>query len=145
MEEYRIRVRKSEIMSVLNILLVLCSIVVFLVGAIYHYTEPVIFSLFMIVAAIVFNYYNDSDFIITERGTIIDSKGTFKWEDIELLNIEKRHIVFKIVNEKTMKFAINKNEDKKKISNALKFVNSKIRNSSFEYEIELERKKHREE
>ena len=120
MEEYRIRVRKSEIMSVLNILLVLCSIVVFLVGAIYHYTEPVIFSLFMIVAAIVFNYYNDSDFIITERGTIIE-------------------------NEKTMKFAINKNEDKKKISNALKFVNSKIRNSSFEYEIELERKKHREE
>lgn len=144
MEEYRIRVRKSELLSVVVLLIYALAAIVFFLGLISHTTEPIIQTLLMIVAGVMFNYYNESFFIVTDRGVTINTKGSFKWQDIELLNISKSMINFKIVNEKTMSFRINPNEDKKKLSNTIKYVNSKMRNSSDEYDIEYERMKHKE-
>jgi hypothetical protein len=143
MEEFVIRVRKSQAVVVILVILEISAVVLFFAGLIFQMTEPVIQSILTIAGAMVLRYYNEGSLTINQRGVVIEEKGTFKWQDIELLNINKRYIVFKLVTEKAFKIGISPNEDKKKLSNAIKYVNSKIKNSSEEYDIELEKLKHK--
>ena len=142
MEEIRIKIKKSEILSIVNLILKLFTIFIFMLGLISNSGDTVIESLIMFVVAIIFDYINNSFFTINDKGIILDDNFTFKWKDIELLSVSKSFIRYKIVNEKIKKIEVSIKEDKMKIEKANKYVDSKLKTTNDEYEIELEKKRH---
>ena len=142
MDEFVLRIKKSELLTVVTLILKLFAIVIFFIGLFGDATEPIIQTCIMLVVSIIFDYINDGTFVINSRGVIINDNDVFKWKDIELLTINRAFIRLKIANEKVMRYEIAINEDSKKIKNCSKFIDSKLKNTNDEYEIELEKRKH---
>ncbi len=142
MEEFVIRVKRSELLTVVALIIQLFAMVILFIGLLSHATEPVLEACIMFVCSIIFDCLNEGTFIINKKGVITDSAGVFKWRDIELLTISKTFIRLKIVNEKILRFEVALDENSKKLKNATKYVDSKLKNTNDEYEIELEKRRH---
>ena len=111
MEEYIIRIKKSEILNVIALILKLFSVVVFFIGLFSHATEPVIQACITFVVSAIFDFINDGFIVINNNGVSTENKGFFKWKEIELLSINKAFVRIKRVNDKTLRFEVSLHED----------------------------------
>ena len=142
MEEFVIKIKRSELLTVVALIMQLFALVVFFIGMVSKATEPILEASIMFVASIIFDCLNEGTFVINQKGVVTDKAGVFKWKDIELLTISKAFIRLKIANEKTLRFEVALNENRKKLNNASRYIDSKLKSTNDEYEIELEKRRH---
>ena len=88
--------------------------------------ETVIQTGFMLVVIIVFEFLNDGEVEITTKGVRTPIYGFTRWRDLDRFDIYKTTIVIKPKEERTKKIVIDLKEDKRNITNASKYVESKM-------------------
>jgi hypothetical protein len=134
LETIKLRVKKSSSLNILTIVLNFYAIFLFFLGLIIKSNETVIETCIMMVVAIIFDFINDGEVVISEEGFKYEKFGFVKWSEIEFFNIRKNIIEIKIKNQKRYRIEINIREDIKNIENANKFVNSKVKTIDFDKE-----------
>ena len=127
MEKINLKIKKSAVLEVVEIIIILYAIFLFFLGIIIKNTEVVVEVMIMFVVVIIFNYLN-TDFLIVKKEKIITRKyGTILYEQIEKIKIEKYIIEIKLknVNKKQIIYLSHSNS-KDKLSKFNKYVTSKI-------------------
>lgn len=127
MEKINLKIKKSAVLEVVEIIIILYAIFLFFLGIIIKNTEVVLEVMIMFVVTIIFNYLN-TDFLIVKKEKIITRKyGTILYEQIEKIKIEKYIIEIKLknVNKKQIIYLSHSNS-KDKLSKFNKYVTSKI-------------------
>ncbi len=143
MEDIVLKTKKSELLTVVNLILRCFTIIVFFIGIIPSSTaETVVQTCLMVAAIVIFEYLNSDTFTISDKGVNSEQFGFIKWNDLEILKIDRKFIYLKPYHKKQMRIEVDLAEDKSTISKASKYINSKLTNASDEYEIEIERKRH---
>ena len=127
MEKINLKIKKSAVLEVVEIIIILYAIFLFFLGIIIKNTEVVVEVMIMFVVVIIFNYLN-TDFLIVKKEKIITRKyGTILYEQIEKIKIEKYIIEIKLknVNKKQIIY-LSRSNSEDKLSKFNKYVTSKI-------------------
>ena len=127
MEKINLKIKKSAVLEVVEIIIILYAIFLFFLGIIIKNTEVVLEVMIMFVVAIIFNYLN-TDFLIVKKEEIKTRKyGTILYEQIEKIKIEKYIIEIKLknVNKKQIIY-LSRSNSEDKLSKFNKYVTSKI-------------------
>ena len=125
-EEIILKVKKSGILDVLNIILKIYAVFLFFLSLIIQSSETIIQTGIMIVAIMIFEFINDGEIVLSDKGVNIANIGFTKWRDIERFDIYKNTLSVKIRKEKTRKIQIDLKESKINITNASRFAEAKI-------------------
>jgi hypothetical protein len=143
-ETIKLKVKKSEALHILTIILKFYMVFLFFLGIIINSNETIIEACLILVVVAVFDFINDEELIISDQGIKYKKMGFTKWSEIEFFNIRKYILEIKIKNQKIKRIEISMKEDPKNIENANKFVNSKIQTEDFDrsiYEKEIAKRK----
>ena len=125
-EDIILKVKKSGVLDIVNLILKLYTLFVFFFALIIQSDETVIQTGFMLVVVIVFEFLNDGEVEITTKGVKTPIYGFTRWRDLERFDIYKTTIVIKPKEERTKKIVIDLKEDKRNITNASKYVEAKM-------------------
>lgn len=125
-EDIILKVKKSGVLDIVNLILKLYTLFLFFFALIIQSDETVIQTGFMLVVIIVFEFLNDGEVEITTKGVRTPIYGFTRWRDLERFDIYKTTIVIKPKEERTKKIVIDLKEDKRNITNASKYVESKM-------------------
>lgn len=125
-ENIILKVKKSGVLDIVNLILKLYTLFLFFFALIIQSDETVIQTGFMLVVIIVFEFLNDGEVEITTKGVRTPIYGFTRWRDLERFDIYKTTIVIKPKEERTKKIVIDLKEDKRNITNASKYVESKM-------------------
>lgn len=125
-ENIILKVKKSGVLDIVNLILKLYTLFLFFFALIIQSDETVIQTGFMLVVIIVFEFLNDGEVEITTKGVRTPIYGFTRWRDLDRFDIYKTTIVIKPKEERTKKIVIDLKEDKRNITNASKYVDSKM-------------------
>lgn len=125
-EDIILKVKKSGVLDIVNLILKLYTLFLFFFALIIQSDETVIQTGFMLVVIIVFEFLNDGEVEITTKGVRTPIYGFTRWRDLDRFDIYKTTIVIKPKEERTKKIVIDLKEDKRNITNASKYVESKM-------------------
>lgn len=125
-EDIILKVKKSGVLDIVNLILKLYTLFLFFFALIIQSDETVIQTGFMLVVIIVFEFLNDGEVEITTKGVRTPIYGFTRWRDLDRFDIYKTTIVIKPKEERAKKIVIDLKEDKKNITNASKYVESKM-------------------
>ena len=125
-ENIILKVKKSGVLDIVNLILKLYTLFLFFFALIIQSDETVIQTGFMLVVIIVFEFLNDGEVEITIKGVRTPIYGFTRWRDLDRFDIYKTTIVIKPKEERTKKIVIDLKEDKRNITNASKYVESKM-------------------
>lgn len=125
-ENITLKVKKSGVLDIVNLILKLYTLFLFFFALIIQSDETVIQTGFMLVVIIVFEFLNDGEVEITTKGVRTPIYGFTRWRDLDRFDIYKTTIVIKPKEERAKKIVIDLKEDKRNITNASKYVESKM-------------------
>ena len=125
-EDIVLKVKKSGVLDIVNLILKLYTLFLFFFALIIQSDETVIQTGLMLVVIIVFEFLNDGEVQITTKGVRTPVYGFTRWRDLDRFDIYKTTIVIKPKEERAKKIVINLKEDKRNITNASKYVESKM-------------------
>ena len=125
-EDIILKVKKSGVLDIVNLILKLYTLFLFFFALIIQSDETVIQTGFMLVVIVVFEFLNDGEVEITTKGVRTPIYGFTRWRDLDRFDIYKNKIVIKPKEERAKKIVIDLKEDKRNITNASKYVESKM-------------------
>jgi hypothetical protein len=131
-ENIKLRVKKSEALGIVAIVLKIYAIFLFFLGIAMNSNELIIETCIMAVVGAIFDFINDGELIISERGIKYEKIGFIQWDDIEFFDIKRNIMKIKIKDLRMKRIEINMKEDQMNVQNANKFINSKIKVANFE-------------
>lgn len=119
--------RLSEILDTLNLILLIYSLFLMLLGIKLHNSEVIVQACIMIVVYIIFQYINYDTIIIMDKGVRCEKYGFISWEDMYITKRNGRTIyVYSKSKSKPYKFVIKKTEDNVELDKAYKYIFSKV-------------------
>lgn len=123
-----IKTKLSEVLEILNLIIILYAIFLAVLGIIISNTELIIQTCIMFVVYFVFEYLNYDITHITSKGISNKKYGYIEWKKIYRVEKEKNVIYFYTKeNEKPYKITIYRTEDEKEVSRIYKYILSKIK------------------
>ena len=125
-EEIILKVKKSGILDVLNIILKIYAVFLFFLSLIIQSSETIIQTGIMVVVIMIFEFINDGEIVLSDKGINIPNMSFAKWRDVERFDIYKNIISVKVKEERTKKIQIDLKESKINITNASRFAEAKI-------------------
>ncbi len=125
-EDIILKVKKSGVLDIVNLILKLYTLFLFFFALIIQSDETIIQTGFMLVVIVVFEFLNDGEVEITTKGVRTPIYGFTRWRDLDRFDIYKTTIVIKPKEERAKKIVIDLKEDKRNITNASKYVESKM-------------------
>ena len=125
-----LKARLSEVLETLNLILLLYSMFLVILGIAMHNSEIILQTCIMFVVYIIFEYINNDIIKITSKGIYCRKYRFLSWEDMYI--VKKKSITILIYSknrQKPYKFVIKRGEDKLEIDRAYKYIMSKVRAS----------------
>ena len=123
-----LKARLSEALETLNLIILLYSMFLIVLGVIIHNSEIILQACIMFVVYIIFEYINYDTIKITNKGIYCQKYRFLSWEDMCIVKRRSRIIlIYSKSRQKPYKFIIKKSEDKIEVDRAYKFIISKIR------------------
>lgn len=126
MEEIVIKVKRYAWLDIVNLILKMYTIFLFFFGLIIQSSETIIQCALMVIVIIIFEFINDGEMILSDKGIKTSKIGFIRWRNIDRFNIGNYIITLKIKDEKAEKITISMKEDKRNLANALRFAESKL-------------------
>lgn len=126
MEEIVIKVKRYAWLDIVNLILKMYTIFLFFFGLIIQSSETIIQCALMVIVIIIFEFINDGEMILSDKGIKISKFGFVRWRNMDRFDIKSYTIILKVKGERTTKIAISMKEDKKNLANALRFAESKL-------------------
>ena len=102
-EEIVLKIKKSTVLDILNLILKIYTVFLFFLALIIQSSETIIQTGIMIVVIVVFDFINDGEIILSNKGINVSSLGFTNWRNIERFDINKHIVSVKIKDEKTKK------------------------------------------
>lgn len=125
-DEIILKVKKSGILDIVNLILKIYAVFLFFLALIIQSSETIIQTGIMIVAIMIFEFINDGEIVLSDKGVNVTNMGFTRWKDVERFDIYKNTISIKIKEESTRKIQIDLKESKINITNANRFAEAKI-------------------
>lgn len=126
MEKINLKIKKSRILEVIKIIIVVYAIFLFFLGIIIKNSEVVIEVIIMFIVAMIFEFLNKEELIVKSEELYIKKYGGIKYTDIESLKITNNIIELKIKNKsRKYKIYLAKNNNIE-ISKFNKYIISKL-------------------
>ena len=125
-EEIVLKIKKSTVLDILNLILKIYTVFLFLLALIIQSSETIIQTGIMIVVIVIFDFINDGEIILSNKGINVSSLGFTNWRNIERFDINKHIVSVKIKDEKTKKVQISLRESNINIKNASRLADSKL-------------------
>lgn len=126
MEEIVIKVKRYAWLDIVNLILKMYTIFLFFFGLIIQSSETIIQCALMVIVIIIFEFINDGEMILSDKGIKTSKFGFIRWRNIDRFNIGNYIITLKIKDEKAEKITISMKEDKRNLANALRLAESKL-------------------
>lgn len=126
MEEIVIKIKRYAWLDIVNLILKMYTIFLFFFGLIIQSSETIIQCALMVIVIIIFEFINDGEMILSDKGIKISKFGFVRWRNMDRFDIKSYTIILKVKGERTTKIAISMKEDKKNLANALRFAESKL-------------------
>lgn len=138
-EEIILKIKKSTVLDIVNLILKIYTVFLFFLALIIQSSETIIQTGIMIVVIVIFDFINDGEIILSNKGINVSSLGFTNWRNVERFDINKYIVSVKIKDERTKKVQISLRESNINIKNASRLADAKlelnsIRNSSFDFE-----------
>ena len=125
-EEIVLKIKKSTVLDILNLILKIYTVFLFLLALIIQSSETIIQTGIMIVVIVIFDFINDGEIILSNKGINVSSLGFTNWRNIERFDINKHIVSVKIKDEKTKKVQISLRESNINIKNASRLAEAKL-------------------
>lgn len=120
--------RLSEVLETLNLIILLYTIFLVVLGLILHNSEVILQTCIMFVVYIIFEYINYDLVKITSKGITCGKYGFLSWKDMYVIKKKDRVIyIYTKKVKKPYKLIIKKAEDKMEIDRAYKYILSKAK------------------
>lgn len=138
-EEIVLKIKKSTVLDIVNLILKIYTVFLFFLALIIQSSETIIQTGIMIVVIVIFDFINDGEIILSNKGINVSSLGFTNWRNVERFDINKYIVSVKVKDERTKKVQISLRESNINIKNASRLADAKlelnsIRNSSFDFE-----------
>lgn len=138
-EEIILKIKKSTVLDILNLILKIYTVFLFFLALVIQSSETIIQTGIMVVVIVVFDFINDGEIILSNKGINVSSLGFTNWRNVERFDINKYIVSVKVKDERTKKVQISLRESNINIKNASRLADAKlelnsIRNSSFDFE-----------
>lgn len=125
-EEIVLKIKKSTVLDILNLILKIYTVFLFFLALIIQSSETIIQTGIMIVVIVIFDFINDGEIILSNKGINVSSLGFTNWRNIERFDINKHIVSVKIKDEKTKKVQISLRESNINIKNASRLAEAKL-------------------
>ncbi len=125
-EEIVLKIKKSTVLDILNLILKIYTVFLFFLALIIQSSETIIQTGIMIVVIVVFDFINDGEIILSNKGINVSSLGFTNWRNIERFDINKHIVSVKIKDERTKKVQISIRESNINIKNASRLAEAKL-------------------
>ena len=125
-EEIVLKIKKSTVLDILNLILKIYTVFLFFLALIIQSSETIIQTGIMIVVIVVFDFINDGEIILSNKGINVSSLGFTNWRNIERFDINKHIVSVKIKDERTKKLQISLRESNINIKNASRLAEAKL-------------------
>lgn len=123
-----LKTKLSEILEVLNYIILVYAIFLAIIGVKFHNTELILQTSIMGITYIVFEYINFDTTTIIKKGFKSGKNGLILWDDIYRLERKNRVIsVYTKLRKKPYKISVKKSEDQEEISRVYKYMLSKVK------------------
>ena len=120
--------RLSEVLETLNLIILLYTLFLVVLGIILHNSEVILQTCIMFVVYIIFEYINYDIIRITNKGIHCEKYGFLPWQDMYIVKKKDRIIfIYSKKRQKPYKFIMKKVEDSQEIERAYKFILSKVK------------------
>ena len=120
--------RLSEVLETLNLIILIYTFFLLIVGLILHNSEVILQTCIMFVVYIIFEYVNYDIVRITNKGIKCEKYGFLAWKDMYIVKKKERTIyIYSKKRQKPYKFIMKKTEDKMEIDRAYKYIISKVK------------------
>ncbi len=120
--------RLSEVLQTLNLIILLYSVFLAVLGIAIHNSEVILQTCIMFVVYIIFEYINYDVVKITAKGIYCEKYRFLAWQDMYIVKRKDRIItIYSKTRQKPYKFIFKKSEDKMEIDRAYKYIMSKVR------------------
>lgn len=138
-EEIILKIKKSTVLDIVNLILKIYTVFLFFLALVIQSSETIIQTGIMVVVIVVFDFINDGEIILSNKGINVSSLGFTNWRNVERFDINKYIVSVKVKDERTKKVQISLRESNINIKNASRLADAKlelnsIRNSSFDFE-----------
>ena len=125
-EEIVLKIKKSTVLDILNLILKIYTVFLFFLALIIQSSETIIQTGIMIVVIVIFDFINDGEIILSNKGINVSSLGFTNWRNIERFDINKHIVSVKIKDERTKKLQISLRESNINIKNASRLAEAKL-------------------
>ena len=125
-EEIVLKIKKSTVLDILNLILKIYTVFLFFLALIIQSSETIIQTGIMIVVIVVFDFINDGEIILSNKGINVSSLGFTNWRNVERFDINKYIISIKIKDERTKKIQLSLRESNINIKNASRLAEAKL-------------------
>lgn len=125
-EEIVLRIKKSTVLDVVNLVLKIYTVFLFFLALVIQSSETIIQTGIMVVVIVVFDFINDGEIILSNKGINVSSLGFTNWRNVERFDINKYIISIKIKDERTKKIQLSLRESNINIKNASRLADSKL-------------------
>ena len=120
--------RLSEVLETLNLIILLYSIFLVILGVAIHNSEVILQTCIMFVVYIIFEYINYDVIKITNKGIYCEKYKFLAWQDMYVVKKKDRIITIYTKNrKKPYKFVVKKSEDKVELERGYKYIMSKVK------------------
>ena len=138
-EEIVLKIKKSTVLDILNLILKIYTVFLFFLALIIQSSETIIQTGIMIVVIVIFDFINDGEIILSNKGINVSSLGFTNWRNVERFDINKYIVSVKVKDERTKKVQISLRESNINIKNASRLAEAKlelnsIRNNAFDFD-----------
>ena len=138
-EEIVLKIKKSTVLDIVNLILKIYTVFLFFLALIIQSSETIIQTGIMIVVIVIFDFINDGEIILSNKGINVSSLGFTNWRNIERFDINKHIVSVKVKDERTKKVQISLRESNINIKNASRLADAKlelnsIRNNAFDFD-----------
>lgn len=125
-EEIVLKIKKSTVLDILNLILKIYTVFLFFLALIIQSSETIVQTGIMIVVIVIFEFINDGEVVLSNKGVSVSSFGFTNWRNIERFDINKYIIAIKVKEERTKKVQISLRESNINIKNASRLAEAKL-------------------
>ena len=125
-EEIVLKIKKSTVLDILNLILKIYTVFLFFLALIIQSSETIIQTGIMIVVIVIFDFINDGEIILSNKGINVSSLGFTNWRNVERFDINKYIVSVKVKDERTKKVQISLRESNINIKNASRLAEAKL-------------------
>ena len=125
-EEIVLKIKKSTVLDIVNLILKIYTVFLFFLALIIQSSETIIQTGIMIVVIVIFDFINDGEIILSNKGINVSSLGFTNWRNVERFDINKYIVSVKVKDERTKKVQISLRESNINIKNASRLAEAKL-------------------